>query len=64
MVKASAYKAGDPGSIPRSKEMAPNSSSLPGKSHGRRSLVGNSSWGRKELDTTEATHTYTEGWKN
>ena len=26
---------------------------LPGKSHGRRSLVGYSPWGRKELDTTE-----------
>ena len=25
---------------------------LPGKSHGRRSLVGYSPWGRKELDTT------------
>ena len=26
---------------------------LPGKSHGRRSLVGCSPWGRKEWDTTE-----------
>ena len=26
---------------------------LPGKSHGRRSLVGCSPWGRKELDTTK-----------
>ena len=26
---------------------------LPGKSHRRRSLVGYSPWGRKELDTTE-----------
>ena len=26
---------------------------LPGKSHGWRSLVGSSPWGRKELDTTE-----------
>ena len=26
---------------------------LPGKSHGRRSLLGYSPWGRKELDTTE-----------
>ena len=26
---------------------------LPGKSHGQRSLVGCSPWGRKELDTTE-----------
>ena len=29
---------------------------LPGKSHGRRSLVGCSPWGRKELDTTEWLH--------
>ena len=28
---------------------------LPGESHGQRSLVGYSSWGRRELDTTEAT---------
>ena len=29
---------------------------LPGKSHGQRSLVGCSLWGRKELDTTERLH--------
>ena len=29
---------------------------LPGKSHGRRSLVGCRPWGRKELDTTERLH--------
>ena len=29
---------------------------LPGKSHGRRSLVGYSPWGRTELDTTEQLH--------
>ena len=29
---------------------------LPGESHGRRSLVGYSPWGRKELDTTEQLH--------
>ena len=29
---------------------------LPGKSHGRRSLVGYSPWGRKELDMTEQLH--------
>ena len=29
---------------------------LPGKSHGRRSLVGCSPWGRWELDTTERLH--------
>ena len=29
---------------------------LPGKSHGRRSLVGDSPWGREDLDTTERLH--------
>ena len=29
---------------------------LPGKSHGRRSLVGRSPWGRKESDTTGRLH--------
>ena len=29
---------------------------LPGESHGQRSLQG--PWGRKDLDTTEHTHTY------
>ena len=29
---------------------------LPGRSHGRRSLVGCSPWGRKESDTTERLH--------
>ena len=29
---------------------------LPGKSHGRRSLVGCSPWGRQVLDTTERLH--------
>ena len=31
---------------------------LPGKSHGRRSLVGCSPWGRYESDTTERLHFY------
>ena len=29
---------------------------LPGKSHGRRSLVGYSPWGHEELDSTEQLH--------
>ena len=29
---------------------------LPGESHGRKSLVGYSPWGRKESDTTERLH--------
>ena len=35
------------------KAMAPTPVLLPGKSHGRRSLVGCSPWGREESDTTE-----------
>ena len=35
--------------------MAPHPVLLPGKSHGRRSLVDCSPRGRKELDTTERT---------
>ena len=38
------------------KAMAPHSSTLAWKIHGRRSLVGCSPWGRKELDTTERLH--------
>ena len=39
------------------KAMAPHSSTLlPGKSHGRRSLVGCSPWGRSESDRTEQLH--------
>ena len=35
--------------------MAPHSSTLAGKSHGWRSLVGCSPWGSEESDTTEGT---------
>ena len=38
------------------KAMAPHSSTLAWKFHGRRSLVGCSPWGRKEPDTTERLH--------
>ena len=41
------------GEVPWSREWQPTPVSLPGKSHGQRSLVGYSSWGRRELDTTE-----------
>ena len=54
--KASACNAGDPGLIPGSnqrRKSQPTPVLLPGKSHGRRSLVGYSPWGRKESDTTE-----------
>ena len=38
------------------KAMATHSILLPGKSHGQRSLVGCSPWGREESDTTERLH--------
>ena len=55
---ASAYNAGDLGSIPGSEDplekgMATHSSILAGEFHGQRSLAGYSPWGRKESDTTE-----------
>ena len=40
-------------SVPRRRQWAPTPVLLPGKSHGRRSLVGCSPWGRKESGTTE-----------
>jgi len=36
--------------------MAPTPVLLPGESHGRRSLVGCSPWGREESDMTERLH--------
>ena len=38
----------------------PTPISLPGKSHGQRSLVGYSPWGHKESDPTVRTHTHTQ----
>ena len=40
----------------RRRQWHPTPVPLPGKSHGWRSLVGCSPWGRKELDTTERLH--------
>ena len=62
MVKASACNAVDQGSIPgsgrfpwrRKWQLTPVFS--PGKSHGQRSLIGYSPWGRKELDMTKRLH--------
>ena len=60
--KASAYNAGDLGSIPGSGRSTGEGDGTPlqhsclEKSHGRRSLVGYSPWGRKEWDTTERLH--------
>ena len=48
---------------PLEEGMATHSIILAGESHGQRSLVGYSPWGRKELDTTEATeHAGTRGY--
>ena len=58
----SVYNAGDPGSNPRSGRSPAEGNGNPlqysclEKSHGQRSLVGYSPWGRKELDTTERLH--------
>ena len=60
--KASVYNEGDLGSIPGSgkfpwrRKWRSTPVLLPGKSHGQRSLVGYSPWGRKELGTTERLH--------
>ena len=57
----SACQAGDAGLIPGSErspgvgKWQPAPGFLPGESHGQRSLVGYSSWGRKELDMTDMT---------
>ena len=40
----------------RRRQWHPSPVLLPGKSHGRRSLVGCSPWGREELDTTDQLH--------
>ena len=44
------------GKIPWRKAWQPTPVFLPGESHGRRSLVGYSPWGRTESDTTERLH--------
>ena len=41
---------------PLEKEMASHSSTLAWKIRGRRSLIGYSPWGRKDLDTTDQLH--------
>ena len=40
------------------KQWHPTPVLLPGKSHGRTSLVGHSPWGREESDTTERLHSH------
>ena len=44
---------------PLEKEVAITPVFLPGESHGQRSLVGYSPWGRKESDMTERLHLFT-----
>ena len=44
------------GKIPWRRKWQSTPALLPGKSHGWRSLIGYSLWGRKELDTTERLH--------
>ena len=44
------------GKIPGKRAWQPSPVFLPGKSHGQRSLVGDSLWGPKESDTTEWLH--------
>ena len=39
-------------------EWKPSPVFLPGESHGKRSLAGYSTWGCKELDTTECLNTH------
>ena len=51
----------------RRRQWHPTPVLLPGKSHGRRSLVGCSPWGREESDTTERLHFHFQykikGWE-
>ena len=60
--KVSAYNEGDLGLIPGSgrfpwrRKWHPTPVFLPEESHGRRSLVGYSSWGHKESDMAERLH--------
>ena len=57
--KESTCNAGDPGSIPGlgrfpwRKEWLTTPVFLPRESHGKKSLVGYTSWGCKDLDITE-----------
>ena len=43
------------GKIPWRRKWQPTPAFLPGKSHGQRSLAGDSPWGHKESDATEHT---------
>ena len=61
MVKNPPSNAGDSGSIPGSvrRKWQATPVFFPGKCHGKRNLVGYSSWDHKESDMTEVTeHTH------
>ena len=69
--KASACNAGGPGfnpwvgKIPRRRKWQPTLIFLPGESHGQRTLIGYSPWGRKESDMTEQLHfIYCDLWSH
>ena len=70
--KASCLQCGRPGFSPWvgkilwRRKWQPTLVLFPGKSHGQRSVVGYSPWGRKESDTTERLHfhfTIARTWK-
>ena len=50
------------GKISWRRKWQPTTVFLPGKSHGRRSLVGYSPWGLKESDTIERLHFHLSPW--
>ena len=50
------YHLGLSGWFSRRRQWHPTPVLLPGKSHGQRSPVGSSPWGREESDTTERLH--------
>ena len=52
------------GKIPWRRKRQPTPVFLPGESHGQRSLVGYSSWGHKESDTTERLLFLSFGWSS
>ena len=49
------------GKIPQRRKWQSTPALLPGKSHGRRSLIGYSPWGCNESDTTELLHFHLHG---
>ena len=49
---------------PHALQWQPTPVLLPGKSHGRRSLVGYSPWGHEESDTTERLHFHFHALEN